>query len=65
MENHFILESLAACQDTKSKLVMYFMVNAAFINYLDNLTNSFKFPLLFNQTTHEQALPISLQSFDF
>ena len=41
------------------------MVNTAFINYLDNLTNSLKFPLLLNQTTHEQTLPISLQSFDF
>ena len=24
-----------------------------------------KFPILLNQTTHEQTLPISLQSFDF
>ena len=39
---------------------MYFMVNTVFINYFDNLT----FPILLNQTTHEQNLPISLQSFD-
>ena len=32
VETHFLLESLAACQDTKSKLVMYFTVNTAFIN---------------------------------
>ena len=64
-ENHFPLESLAACHDAKSKLVMYFMVNPAFINYLDNLTDSLRFPLLVSQTTHEQILPISLQSFDF
>ena len=34
-DNHFLLESLVACQDINSKLVMYFTVNAAFINYLD------------------------------
>ena len=28
-ENHFLLESLAACHDANSKLVMYFMVNTA------------------------------------
>ena len=65
IENHFLLESLAACHDTKSKLVMYFMMSTAFINYLDNLTNSLKFLLLLNWTTHEQTLPISSQSFDF
>ena len=65
VENHFLLESLAVCQDTKSKLVMYFMVNTAFINYFDNLIDSLKFPILLNQTTHKQTLPISLQSFDF
>ena len=64
-EDHFLLESLAACQDTKSKLVMYFMVNTAVIYYLDNLTNSLKFPILLNQTTHGKTLPISLQLFYF
>ena len=29
VENHFLLESLAACQDTNSKLLMYFTVNTA------------------------------------
>ena len=48
VENHFLLESLAACQDVNSKLVMYFTVNTAFINYLDqfpNLTESLEFQL--------------------
>ena len=57
------LESLAACQDTNSKLVMYFTVNAAFINYLNqipNLTESLVFPIIKNETTFEQVLPISL-----
>ena len=65
VENHFLLESLAACHDTKSKVVMYFMVNTAFVDYFNSLTNSLKFPLLLNCTTHEQTLPISLLSFDF
>ena len=64
-KNHFLLESLAACHGPKSKLVMCFMVNMAFLNYLDNLTNSLEFPILLIRTTHEQTIPISLQSFDF
>ena len=36
VENHFLLKSLAACQNTNSKLVMYFRVNTAFLNYLEN-----------------------------
>ena len=39
VENHFLLESLAACQDTNSKLTMYFTVNTAFVNYLDKCPN--------------------------
>ena len=53
-ENHFLLESLAACQDVNSKLVMYFTVNTAFFNYLDkfsNLRESLEFPIIRNKTT--------------
>ena len=64
-ENNFFSESLAAYHGTQSKLVMYFTVNTAFINYLDNLTNTLKVPILLNQTTYEVTLPISLQYFDF
>ena len=46
VENIFLLESLAACHNAESKLVMYFMVNTASVNYLDNLTESLKFPVL-------------------
>ena len=63
VENHFILKSLAACQDTHSKLTMYFAVNTGFVNYLDefsNLTESLEFPIIRNKTTFEQTLPISL-----
>ena len=64
-ENNFLLESLAACLNAESKLVMYFLVNAGFVNYHDNLTESLKFPIFLNLTIHEQILPTSLQSFDF
>ena len=38
-ENHFLLKSLAACQDTNSKLTMHFTINTAFVNYLDKFPN--------------------------
>ena len=37
---------------------MYFTVNTVFVNHLDNLTESLKFPILPNTTTHEQTLPM-------
>ena len=43
---------------------MYFKVNTAFVSYLENLTESLKFPILLNRTTHKQSLPILLQSFE-
>ena len=61
--NHYLRESLAACDNVNSKLIMYFTVNTAFVNYLDmfpNLTKSLKFPLIINRTTYEQTLPITL-----
>ena len=62
-ENHFLLKSLAACHDFNSKLlVMYFMVNTAFVNYLnqfDNLTETLEIPIIKNKTTFKQTLPIS------
>ena len=35
VENKYLLESLATCHDSESKLLMYFTVNIAFTNYLD------------------------------
>ena len=67
VENHFLLESLAACQDTNLKLNMHFTVNIAFVNYLDkfpNLTESLEFPIIRNKT-FKQTLPISLNSSNF
>ena len=46
-ENHFLLKSLAACENAISKLTMYFTVNTTFVNYLDkfpNLTESLGVP---------------------
>ena len=67
-ENHFLLESLAAFQGINSKLVMYFTVNTAVINYLGpfpNLTESLEFQIIKNKSTFEQILPISLNIFKF
>ena len=68
VENHFLLESLAACHDVNPKLVIYFMVNTAFVNYLDqfpNLTESLEFPIIKKKTTFKQTLPISLNTSKF
>ena len=62
-DNHFLLESLSACDNRNSKLTMYFTVNTAFVNYLDmfpNLTESLQFPLIKNRTTYKPTLPINL-----
>ena len=34
-KNNFLLESLAACHNANTNLVMYFMVNTAFTNYIN------------------------------
>ena len=60
MENYFLLESLAACHESNLEFVMYFIVNTAFVNYLDQIDNSTKFPILKDRTTFEQTLPSSL-----
>ena len=62
-DNHYLLESLATCNNANSKLIMYFTVITAFVNYLDmfpNLTESLKFPLIKNRTAYEQTLPMTL-----
>ena len=62
-DNHYLLKSLAACNNVNSKLIMYFTINTAFANYLDifpNLTESLEFPINKNRTTFKQILPFSL-----
>ena len=55
-DNHFLLKSLAACENANLKLTMYFTVNTAFVNCLDkfpNLTESLEFPVIKNKATFE------------
>ena len=46
---------------------MYFTVNTAFTNYIDqfNLTKDLKFPILTTKTTSEYTLPIFLNNSGF
>ena len=61
-ENNFLLESLATCHDSNIKLIMYFTVNNAFTNYLNefNLTDELDVPILTNKSMSELTLPIFL-----
>ena len=65
-DNHYLLESITACDNRNSKLVMYFTINMAFVNnlhMLPNLTDPFQ--LIKDRTTYEQLLPINLSIPDF
>ena len=69
-DNHYLLEPLAACDNSKrnSTLTMYFTVNTAFANYLDmfsNSTESLQVLIIKNRTTYEQILPINLNISNF
>ena len=61
------MQSLATCYDADTNLVMYFTVNTAFINYIDqfNLTKELTFPILTNKPTSEHTLPIFLNDMSF
>ena len=63
----FCLESSAACHDADTNLIMYFTVNTAFVNYIEqfNLTEELSFPVLTNKTTLEHTLPIFLNDARF
>ena len=65
-DTHFLLKSLAACENTNLKLTMYSTVNTAFVNYPDefqNLTESLEFPVVKERTTFEQTLPHFIEYF--
>ena len=66
-ENNFLLESLATCQDSNTKLIMYFTVNSAFTNYLNkfNLREELDIPILTNKSTSEVTLPVFLNKSTF
>ena len=59
-DNHYLLESLAACNNKDHNLVMYFTINMAFTNYLNMLPNLTIPSLIRDKTTYEQPLPINL-----
>ena len=64
-KNNFLLESLASCgEQEKPDLEMYFMVNIAFVNYLDQLNETINIPIEWNCTHQMQVLPISLEAFN-
>ena len=64
---NFLLESLAPCHDADTNLVMYFTVNTAFVNYIDqfNHTEKLSFLILTNKTTSQHTLPIFLNDTRF
>ena len=66
-ESNFLLESLAACEnlETKTHLVMYFTVNLAFVNHLEDAVESLSSEISTSWTTQEQILPISIENFEF
>ena len=60
-DDHHLLESIAACDNKITKLIMYFTINLAFTNYLDmlpNLTDSL--PMIKDRMRYEQPLPLNL-----
>ena len=60
-DNHHLLESLAACNNEHTKLKMYFPINLAFTNYLDEMSNLMEHPSIDRGITeYEQILPIHL-----
>ena len=66
-KNNYLLESLAACHDSRTKLVIYFTVNLAFTNYINdfNLTEEINIPTIINKSTSEVTLPVFLNKSKF
>ena len=66
-ENNFLLASLATGHDSNTKLIMYFTINSAFTNYLNefNLTEELNISILTNKSTSEVTLPVFLNKSTF
>ena len=63
-ESNFLLESLVACgEHKKPDLEMYFTVNLAFVDYLEQLNETITTPINRNWTSVKESIPISLDSF--
>ena len=59
-ENNYLLESLAICHDSRTKVVMNFIVNLAFTDYLNdfNLMEEISIPTITNKPTLEVTLSV-------
>ena len=55
---------MAYGEKEKSDLEMYFTVNLAFVDYLDQLKETIDMLVLRTWTNQEQILPIALKSFE-
>ena len=66
VESNFLLESLAGCKslETKTDLEMHFTINLAFVNYFDDIIEELGIPVSRNWTTHEQVLPLLIETFE-
>ena len=63
-ESNFLLESLAACREHKKlDLEMYFTVNLAFVDYLDQSSEMIDTLIIRNWTNQKQILPIFIRIF--
>ena len=63
-ESNFLLELLAACKEhEKPDLEIYFTVNLALVDYLEELNETIKTPINRNWTSFKQPVPVSLESF--
>ena len=63
-ENNVLLEFLAACEEHEEPdLEMYFTVNLAFIDYLEQLNETITTPMNRNWTRAKQPIPIYLDTF--
>ena len=63
-ESNFLLESLATCEEhEKPDLEMYFTLNLAFVDYLEQLNETITTPINRNWTSARESIPISLDSF--
>ena len=64
-EDNFLLESLAACGENNiQKLEMFFTVNLAFLDHLEDLPEVLDTPIDRNWMHDKQILSISLESFE-
>ena len=59
-DNHHLLESITACDNKITKLVMYFTINLVFTNYLDMLPNMTDSLPIIKDKKYEQPFPLNL-----